>query len=39
MEVLDPEIEKLQEKLAKTRGFQIRSHKLEIYGICRRCRQ
>jgi Fur family ferric uptake transcriptional regulator len=39
MEVMEPEIEKLQERLAKTRGFQIKSHKLEIYGICRRCRQ
>jgi Fur family ferric uptake transcriptional regulator len=38
-EALDPEIEKLQEKLAKERGFQINSHKLEIYGTCRKCRQ
>jgi Fur family ferric uptake transcriptional regulator len=38
VEAVDPEIEKLQEKLARTHGFKIKSHKLEIYGICRRCR-
>jgi len=37
-EVLDPEIEKLQEKLARGLGFKISSHKLEIYGTCRKCR-
>jgi Fur family ferric uptake transcriptional regulator len=37
IEVLDPEIEKLQEKLAKKHGFRIKNHKLEIYGTCRRC--
>lgn len=39
VEVLDPRIEKLQEKLAKDHGFHIKSHKLEIYGICRKCRK
>jgi Fur family ferric uptake transcriptional regulator len=37
-EVLDPEIEKLQEKLAKKHGFKISNHKMEIYGVCRKCR-
>ena len=37
-EVVDPEIEKLQEKLAKRNGFRIKSHKLEIYGTCTRCK-
>jgi Fur family ferric uptake transcriptional regulator len=37
-EVVDPEIEKLQEKLAQKRGFTISNHKMEIYGICRKCR-
>ena len=38
IEVLDPEIETLQKKLAKKHGFRIDSHKLEIYGTCRECR-
>ena len=37
-EVLDPEIEKLQEKLARKHGFKISNHKMEIYGTCRKCR-
>ncbi len=37
-EVVDPEIEKLQEKLAKKNGFSIKSHKLEIYGTCKSCK-
>jgi Fur family ferric uptake transcriptional regulator len=39
VEALDPEIEKLQEKLARAHGFLIKSHKLEIYGKCRKCRK
>ena len=38
VEVFDPEIEKLQEKLAKKHNFKISSHKLEIYGLCSKCR-
>jgi Fur family ferric uptake transcriptional regulator len=38
VEVLDPEIEKLQDKLAKAHGFTVSRHKMEIYGICRKCR-
>ena len=37
--ILDPEIEKSQEKLAEKHGFHIKSHKLEIYGTCRKCRK
>jgi Fur family ferric uptake transcriptional regulator len=37
IEVFDPEIEKLQEKLARKHGFHISSHKLEIYGTCKKC--
>jgi Fur family ferric uptake transcriptional regulator len=37
-EVMDPEIEQLQNKLAKKHGFRIDSHKLEIYGTCKQCR-
>lgn len=37
-EVLDKEIEKLQEQLAKKNSFKIKSHKLIIYGTCKNCR-
>ncbi len=38
IEVLDPRIEALQVKLAREHGFQITSHKLDIFGICAKCR-
>ena len=31
-------IEKLQDDIATRHGFFIKSHKLEIYGLCARCR-
>ena len=31
-------IEKLQDEIATRHGFLIRSHKLEIYGLCANCR-
>lgn len=31
-------IEKLQDEIAARHGFKIRSHKLEIYGLCANCR-
>ncbi|MBK5275708.1 MAG: transcriptional repressor [Desulfuromonadales bacterium] len=31
-------IEKLQDQIAERHGFMIRSHKLEIYGLCADCR-
>ncbi len=31
-------IEKLQKDIASLHGFMIRSHKLEIYGLCATCR-
>jgi Fur family ferric uptake transcriptional regulator len=36
-EVVDPEIEKLQEKLAKKNGFKMNGHRLLIHGLCREC--
>ena len=38
VEVVDPEIEKLQEKLAKANGFVVKRHRLELYGTCKECR-
>jgi len=37
IEAVEPEIEKLQIRLAARHGFKPSSHKLEIYGICSRC--
>ncbi len=38
IEVKDPKIEKLQERLAEVNDFVSVRHRLEIYGYCRRCR-
>ncbi len=39
IEVVDPEIEKLQGNLAQKHKFTPVSHVLKIYGICGRCRR
>lgn len=36
-EVVDPEIERLQERLAKKEGFTLQRHKMLLYGLCREC--
>jgi Fur family ferric uptake transcriptional regulator len=36
-EVVKPEIEKLQDELAKERRFIPLKHKLQIFGICSKC--
>ena len=38
VEAMDNRIEKLQDKLCKRFGFLSEKHKLEIFGICRKCR-
>lgn len=37
IEAVDPEIERLQDRLAARHGFKPTLHKLEIYGICSAC--
>lgn len=37
VEVVDPEIENLQEKLACSKGFILKRHRLEMYGLCKKC--
>lgn len=37
IEVLDPEIERMQERMAKAHGFRPTAHRLEIFGLCREC--
>jgi Fur family ferric uptake transcriptional regulator len=33
----EPRIEELQDRVAKSYGFVLRSHKHELYGICPKC--
>lgn len=37
IEFEEPQIEALQEKVAEKHGFQLKSHKLEMYGVCEAC--
>ncbi|MBF0123592.1 MAG: transcriptional repressor [Candidatus Omnitrophica bacterium] len=39
VEVVDPQIEKLQDKLFKDNGFLPQRHRMELYGICRQCKK
>jgi Fur family ferric uptake transcriptional regulator len=34
----EPEIERLQDNVAAAHGFELRSHKHELYGLCPDCR-
>ena len=38
VEIESPEIEALQEQLAKKNGFELIKHRLELYGLCRACK-
>lgn len=38
VEVVDDEIERLQERLAKLHGFIPQRHRMELYGICKKCK-
>jgi Fur family ferric uptake transcriptional regulator len=38
IEVLNPEIEKLQENLAKKHRFKALRHRMEIFGLCKNCK-
>ena len=39
IEFVDPEIEALQEAIARKLGYRLVDHRLELYGICRECRE
>jgi len=39
VEIVSPDIEKLQEKIARENGFLLKSHRLNLYGICKACRK
>lgn len=38
-EVMSPEIEKLQERLTKKYSFTPLRHRMQIFGVCRKCRR
>jgi len=38
VEFENQEIERLQEQVANQNGFTIKTHKLELYGLCSHCR-
>lgn len=38
IEVVDPEIERLQEKLSRSHGFYPQRHRMELYGLCKNCK-
>lgn len=37
IEVVDPEIEALQQRLASRHRFKINYHRMELYGLCHQC--
>lgn len=37
VEFVEPRIEKLQEATAAAHGFVLSAHKMELYGLCRKC--
>jgi Fur family ferric uptake transcriptional regulator len=37
IEFEEPRIEELQERVARNHGFELRSHKHELYGLCPKC--
>jgi Fur family ferric uptake transcriptional regulator len=39
VEFENPQIEKLQESVAREHGFHIERHRLELYGRCRECQR
>jgi len=39
VEFANPRIEALQARVAEGHGFEVESHKLELYGRCARCRR
>ncbi|MBU1006031.1 MAG: transcriptional repressor [Candidatus Omnitrophica bacterium] len=38
IEAVDPRIEKLQDELCRKHGFKPQRHKMEIFGVCKKCR-
>ena len=39
VEFVDSRIEALQDKVAAEHGFEVEHHRMELYGICKKCRE
>ncbi len=39
VEFEDPQIEKLQDKIAKMHNFKLTDHLLQLYGVCSKCQE
>ncbi len=39
LEILDPEIERLQEELAARHGYELSHHRMYLFGLCPACRK
>ncbi|PIQ88245.1 MAG: transcriptional repressor [Candidatus Omnitrophica bacterium CG11_big_fil_rev_8_21_14_0_20_42_13] len=39
VEIIDQEIEGLQEKIFKAHGFHPQRHRMELYGVCKKCKK
>ena len=39
VEIVDTQIENLQKRLFEQHGFHPQKHKMELYGICKKCRK
>lgn len=39
IEFLNPQIEELQEQVSRKHGFKITSHRMQLYGLCQKCRR
>jgi len=39
VEFVEPEIERLQDRVAADHGFKVRHHKMELYGLCPTCQR
>lgn len=37
IEVMNPEIERMQDTMVKKYGFKPTAHKLDIFGVCKKC--
>ena len=39
VEFFNEDIERLQDEVADTHGFKLETHKMELYGLCPKCRK
>ncbi len=39
IEFLNPQIEELQEQVSRKHGFKITSHRMQLFGLCQKCRK